>query len=195
MRIIRLAVVLLVACAVIFPQMASASETATIDTNINIDFSKISNFLFPAAALADENQAPAIETEQSSPAKEVAKSEDDIRDEAIFAQWKDKQADKWENLPKDKFVINASAYTASADECGNSKGITASGFKVKENRTIACPQKFPFGLKIEIEGIGTLTCEDRGGAIKGNKIDIYMLTKKEAKEFGRQNLMAQVVEG
>jgi 3D (Asp-Asp-Asp) domain-containing protein len=41
--------------------------------------------------------------------------------------------------------------------------------------------------------MGTYVCEDRGGAIKGNKIDIYMLTKKEAFEFGRRNLMAQVV--
>lgn len=95
---------------------------------------------------------------------------------------------------KNKFIVNASAYTAAADECGKSDGITASGKKVKENHTIACPREFPFGTKIRIDGMGTYVCEDRGGAIKGNKIDIYMETKSEAFAFGRRNLPAEVVE-
>jgi len=96
-------------------------------------------------------------------------------------------------LPKGKFVINASAYTAAADECGKSDGITASGVRVKENRTLACPSWIPFGAKINIEGHGTYVCEDRGGAIKGNHFDIYMKTKKQAFAFGRQNLLAEVI--
>jgi 3D (Asp-Asp-Asp) domain-containing protein len=93
-----------------------------------------------------------------------------------------------------KFIINASAYTAAADECGKSDGITASGLKVREGETIACPAQFAFGTKINIEGLGTYICEDRGGAIKGNHIDIYVETKSKAFAFGRQNLLAQVVE-
>lgn len=97
------------------------------------------------------------------------------------------------NLPKGKFTINASAYTAAADECGKSDGITASGVKVKENETIACPREYPFGTKVKIEGYGTYVCQDRGGAIKGNKFDIYMETKTEAFAFGRRNLTAEIV--
>lgn len=97
-------------------------------------------------------------------------------------------------LPEGKFTINASAYTAAADECGKSDGITASGKKVKENETIACPKNYPFGTKIKIEGMGTYICLDRGGAIKGNKIDIYMETKSQAFAFGRQNLTAEIIE-
>lgn len=93
----------------------------------------------------------------------------------------------------EKFTINASAYTAAADECGKSDGITASGNKVKENHTLACPRGYEFGTKIHIEGMGTYVCEDRGGAIKGNKFDIYMETKSEAFAFGRRNLVAYVV--
>ena len=93
----------------------------------------------------------------------------------------------------EKFMINASAYTASADECGKSDGITASGNKVKEHHTIACPKEYKFGTKIHIEGMGTFTCEDRGGAIKENRFDIYMETKQEAFAFGRQQLEAYVV--
>jgi len=92
-----------------------------------------------------------------------------------------------------RFVANISAYTAAADECGKSDGITASGKMVKENRTIACPREFKFGTKIRIQGKGTYICEDRGGAIKINKLDIYMKTKSEAFKFGRRNLIAEVV--
>jgi len=97
-------------------------------------------------------------------------------------------------LPKGSFVVNASAYTAAADECGKSDGITASGAKVRANRTLACPPVYKFGTKIEIEGMGTYVCEDRGGAIKDNHFDIYMETKKEAFAFGRRNLIAMVIE-
>jgi len=99
----------------------------------------------------------------------------------------------YSNLPKGDFIINASAYTAAADECGKSDGITASGRKVAEGRTLACPPQYAFGIKIEIDGMGTYVCEDRGGAIKGNRFDIYMKTKKEAFAFGRRNLIARVV--
>jgi 3D (Asp-Asp-Asp) domain-containing protein len=103
------------------------------------------------------------------------------------------KAKSYGNMPKGSFVINASAYTAAADECGKSDGITASGNKVKANQTLACPPNFSFGTKINIEGMGTYVCEDRGGAIKGNHVDIYMPTKKEAFSFGRRSLIASVV--
>lgn len=97
-------------------------------------------------------------------------------------------------LPKGSFVVNASAYTAAADECGKSDGITASGKMVQANHTLACPKQYKMGTKIEIDGMGTYVCEDRGGAIKGNHFDIYMPTKAEAFSFGRRNLIAMVVE-
>ncbi len=99
----------------------------------------------------------------------------------------------YSSLPKGDFVINASAYTAAADECGKSDGITASGRRVMEGRTLACPPAYALGTKIEIDGMGTYICEDRGGAIKGNHFDIYMETKKQAFAFGRRNLIARVV--
>ncbi|MEK9151133.1 MAG: 3D domain-containing protein [Patescibacteria group bacterium] len=115
-------------------------------------------------------------------------------EEKTLNRWREKQAHLWAALPKERFTINASAYTAAADECGKSDGITASGLKVEEKRTLACPPAFPFGTKISIEGVGELRCEDRGGAIKGNHFDIYVETKTEAFAFGRRNLVAEVIE-
>lgn len=114
-------------------------------------------------------------------------------EEKLLIRWKEKQSDRWETLPEGQFTINASAYTAAADECGKSDGVTASGLRVTENRTLACPPQYPFGAKIAIEGFGTYRCEDRGGAIKGNRFDIYMETKHDAFAFGRRTLVAEVV--
>lgn len=147
----------------------------------------------PAEAKETVNTNTKIEEVETKKESSIDKSEEELKNEKIIAKWKEKQKKMWENLPEEKFTINASAYTAAADECGKSDGITASGIKVKENRTLACPPNFPFGTKIQIEGVGTLVCEDRGGAIKGNHFDIYVETKKEAFAFGRRNLLAEVV--
>ena len=151
---------------------------------------------------ARANEEPKMETEISSDFSSegfgMSYSESDIqslRYETIMERWKKKQLHLWENMSyEESFTINASAYTASADECGKSDGITASGVKVEEKRTLACPPQYPFGTRIEIETMGTYTCEDRGGAIKGNKFDIYMETKSDAFAFGRRNLVAKIVQ-
>lgn len=97
------------------------------------------------------------------------------------------------NSQGQEFTMNATAYTAARDETGNGDGITASGLRVKVGETLACPERFPFGTKVRIRGMGTYVCEDRGGAIHGDHFDIYMQTKSQAYEFGRRRLEAQVV--
>jgi 3D (Asp-Asp-Asp) domain-containing protein len=181
MRIISIIAVLYLVCVMIFPQHALASET--IDTNIKIEFNLDSNI--------NNSGTLQIKFDENYIAQEL-EAQERVKNEKVLAKWENKR--KNAKLPKEKFTINASAYTAATDECGKNDGITASGLKVKENRTLACPQAFPFGTKVQIEGVGTLVCEDRGGAIKGNHFDIYVETKKEAFAFGRQNLLAEVVE-
>ena len=84
-----------------------------------------------------------------------------------------------------------SAYTASDDECGNSNGITASGTHVKQGRTIAAPSWSPFGTTVVINGV-SYVCEDRGGFICDNRLDIYMDSREDAMEFGRKELEVTV---
>lgn len=75
-------------------------------------------------------------------------------------------------------------YCSCSRCCGKSNGITASGTKAKAGRTIAADtSKLPFGTKVVING-HTYTVEDRGGAINGNKIDIFFSSHNEALQWG-----------
>ena len=82
-------------------------------------------------------------------------------------------------------VYKITAYCGCVKCCGKTDGITASGTHVTAGRTIAAPPEIPFGTQIIING-HTYTVEDRGGAIKGNRIDIYFETHEEALKFGVQ---------
>ena len=77
-------------------------------------------------------------------------------------------------------------YCACKVCCGpNAAGITASGKKPKANHTIAVdPDVIPMGSTVIING-QKYVAEDTGGAIKGNRIDIYMADHDEALSAGR----------
>ncbi|NGM81222.1 hypothetical protein G5B47_02215 [Paenibacillus sp. 7124] len=51
----------------------------------------------------------------------------------------------------------------------------------------------PFGTRVDIEGVGIRTCTDRGGRIKGRKIDVYMASKTDALAFGRRKLRVTIL--
>ena len=73
-------------------------------------------------------------------------------------------------------------------------GETASGTKAKPGRTIAADTSiYPFGTKMKIPGYGWGVVEDRGGAIKGGKIDLFFRTHKQALQWGRKTLQVEVV--
>lgn len=62
---------------------------------------------------------------------------------------------------------------------------TASGRTPRVNHTIAADTSIlPMYSKVYIEGWGTYTVEDRGGAIKGKRIDIFVANNKIANQYG-----------
>ena len=80
-------------------------------------------------------------------------------------------------------------YCACKQCCGKDNGITASGVKVQEGITVAADtSKLPFGTKIYIKGIGWRTVQDRGGSIKGNRLDIYVPSHDSPMPYNVQNL-------
>lgn len=79
------------------------------------------------------------------------------------------------------------AYCACSKCCGKSDGITASGTKAKQGRTIAVdPKLIPYGTKVVING-RTYVAEDCGGSIKQNRIDVFFNSHKDALNFGIQH--------
>ena len=82
-------------------------------------------------------------------------------------------------------IYTLTAYCSCEKCCGKSDGITASGVKARPNHTIAAPSEFAFGTKLMINGI-EYTVEDRGGAIKDKRIDVYFDSHQEAINFGKQ---------
>lgn len=90
-------------------------------------------------------------------------------------------------------VMKATAYTRSHSE-GTSRGITRSGTRVSRGTVAVDSRIIPLGTKLYIEGYGHAIALDTGGAIKGNRIDLYMETKKEAFEFGRQSVKVWIIE-
>ena len=87
--------------------------------------------------------------------------------------------------------MNVSAYCPCVKCCGIwSDGITASGMPAK-GFFVAAPPQFPFGTLLSIPGYNNglpVPVQDRGGAIKDNKLDVFFSTHNEALEFGRQYL-------
>jgi len=90
------------------------------------------------------------------------------------------------SLPEaDRFIVTAYSL---GDGHTPTHGITASGERVREGHTAACPPELPFGTRVHIEGLGERVCVDRGGAIEGNRLDVYMTRYEDAVQFGRQEL-------
>ncbi|WP_411169951.1 3D domain-containing protein [Clostridium sp. MB05] len=87
-------------------------------------------------------------------------------------------------------TMNATAYTGH--------GLTATGLKpIRDPNGISTvavdPNVIPLGSKVYVEGYGYAIASDTGGAIKGNKIDLYMNSDAECYAFGRRTVTVNVI--
>lgn len=98
-----------------------------------------------------------------------------------------------DNVVKE-FTVSASAYTANCNGCS---GVTKTGINLKSNpdmKVIAVdPSVIKLGTKVYVEGYGYAIAGDTGGAIKGNKIDVFFPTKGEAYKWGRKNVKIKIL--
>jgi 3D (Asp-Asp-Asp) domain-containing protein len=97
-----------------------------------------------------------------------------------------------------KLVMNASAYTAGFGCTGKHPwdpwyGITASGRRVQPGIVSVDPTVIPLGTHLYVEGYGFSVAADVGGAIKGNKIDLYYEEIEDALRFGRRDLTVYIL--
>ncbi|MBE7052375.1 MAG: DUF348 domain-containing protein [Ruminococcaceae bacterium] len=105
-----------------------------------------------------------------------------------------------------KKVLNckATAYDLSIESCGKAPGtpgygITASGTTAKYGTVAVDPRVIPLGTKMYIVSAdgkfvyGFCTAEDTGGAIKGNKVDLFYNTRSECLQFGRRDVLVYIL--
>jgi uncharacterized protein YabE (DUF348 family)/3D (Asp-Asp-Asp) domain-containing protein len=92
-----------------------------------------------------------------------------------------------------KKVLNGVTLTAYTPDGGGKPksspgyGRTATGVKAQAGHTIAVdPKVIPLGWWVYIDGIGYRRAEDVGGAVRGNKIDVFVGSNSEAVQFGRK---------
>ena len=80
------------------------------------------------------------------------------------------------------------AYCPCAHCCGKSDGITADGThaQTSPDRIAAAPKEIPFGTRLNVEGVGDVIVHDRGGAIRGNRLELFFSTHSEALQWGVQ---------
>ncbi len=105
------------------------------------------------------------------------------------------------NVDTDLGVFKITAYTAGYESTGKTPehpayGITASGAEVKEGITVASDwDVLPVGSKVYIEDVGFRWVEDKGGAVKGQHVDIYMDDLGQALEWGVQEKRVYLIGG
>ena len=97
--------------------------------------------------------------------------------------------------------MEVTAYCACKKCCGpKAQGLTASGKRVTHNHgrfVAADTDVLPFGTQLKIPGYHNarpVEVIDRGGAIKGHKLDVFFPSHKVAKEWGRRWVPVTVVE-
>ncbi|HZH58754.1 MAG TPA: 3D domain-containing protein [Metabacillus sp.] len=159
-------------------------------TNIE-DESKGENdgrFRFLGLTFKSMNSEPSVQTEISSSV------------EAVNQEVSLEEAIDWSQYPVKKVV--ATGYTAGVESTGKhpdhpSYGITYSGVKVKRDlySTVAADlDVFPLGTILFIPGYGYGVVADKGGAIKGNRLDLYYETVNDVyNNWGKKQLDVYVV--
>ncbi len=122
------------------------------------------------------------EKTSNSESSKKDKKNKNLKTKAKNKQGKNKSKKKSQYKYEGQFKVTA--YCRCSACCGKSTGITASGTRATAGRTIAADaSKFPFGTQLKIDG-HVYTVEDRGGAINGNKIDVYFDSHSAALQWG-----------
>ena len=88
-------------------------------------------------------------------------------------------------------MMRVTAYCPCEKCCGQYGWgyVTASGYNInrKNDVLVAAPKSYKFGTALVIKGYNSgqpVMVKDRGGAIKGDRLDVYFPTHKEALKWG-----------
>lgn len=95
--------------------------------------------------------------------------------------------------------MTATAYDATFASTGKNPGhphygITRSGLKVRPGIVAVDPKVIPLGTWLYVEGYGEALAADTGGAIKGNRIDLYYESPKDVAKYGKRKVKVYILD-
>lgn len=173
----------------------SIAKAYGVTVNDLKNWNKLSSDLIkPGMSLAVYTNMPAEikveKTESAKPAETTAATTTTAPTKQVTAQ----PASAKPAAATNQITVEATAYTANCTGCS---GITKTGVDLKANpnaKVIAVdPTVIPLGSKVYVEGYGYATAEDIGGAIKGNRIDVFIPTQSEALQWGRKQVKVTIL--
>jgi 3D (Asp-Asp-Asp) domain-containing protein/LysM repeat protein len=142
----------------------------------------------------EQQQAQAEQTQkeqQQAQAEQAQKEQQQAQAEQAQQQ---QPAESSQQASGKSMTVEATAYTAN---CAGCSGTTATGVDLKANpnqKVIAVdPSVIPLGSKVYVEGYGEAVAADTGGAIKGNRIDVFVPSEGDAQQFGRKSVKITVM--
>lgn len=151
-----------------------------------------------------QTSAPQTETKQEAVQKEQPKQEavqqqpkqetKAAADTSVKTEEKAVESNTNQQEATKELTVTATAYSAND---GGISGVTATGIDLNKNpnaKVIAVdPNVIPLGSKVYVEGYGEATAADTGGAIKGNKIDVFVPNKSDAHNWGVRTVSVKVL--
>lgn len=112
---------------------------------------------------------------------------------AVQTQAKNTQVKAATQTAYKTITIKATAYSA---DCKGCSGITSTGLNLKKNPSLKVisvdPKIIPLGTKVYVDGYGYAIAADKGSAIKGKKIDVFMPSKKHALNWGVKTVNVRI---
>lgn len=100
----------------------------------------------------------------------------------------------WPKATPGTYIVSATAYSSTVDQCDASPFITASGSHVRDG--IIAANFLPFGAKVkipEIYGDKVFVVEDRMNQRYQSRIDVWMTSRGEALKFGVRTVKIEVL--
>ncbi|AEN89098.1 3D domain protein [Priestia megaterium WSH-002] len=149
-----------------------------------------------AAPEAQQAQAPAEQTQEEQQQAQAEQAQKEQQQAQAEQAQKEQQqpAESSQQASGKSMTVEATAYTAN---CAGCSGTTATGVDLKANpnqKVIAVdPSVIPLGSKVYVEGYGEAVAADTGGAIKGNRIDVFVPSEGDAQQFGRKSVKITVM--
>ncbi|MFQ3586695.1 MAG: 3D domain-containing protein [Fimbriimonadaceae bacterium] len=89
--------------------------------------------------------------------------------------------------------MESTAYTPDAGRGRNATFRTSTGQRAEPGIIAVDPRVIPLGSFVFVEGYGFAVAADVGSAIRGNKIDVLVPTREQARQWGRRTVRVHIL--